>query len=107
MNQTNTQITYKIQTNTTTFIQAYPWYTGVPLAENCTEFFNQQLNINEYPEQLVNLLMVRYNLVFNDIRINRSNRHSRSKSMQRPYSVFTTILSAVTSGNFYLKTEDQ
>ena len=74
---------YNIQTNTTKLICAYPWHTGIPLADNRTEFLNQCLITNDHPQELNNLLMVRYRLILNlnDIHINLSNRHLRNKLM--------------------------
>jgi hypothetical protein len=99
---------YNIQTNATKLIRAYPWLTGIPLADNRAEYLNQCLITNDHPKELTNLLMVRYDLlVLSDIRVNLSNRYLQNKSIHLHCREYTTMSRAVSLGNFYLKRENR
>jgi hypothetical protein len=50
----------RVQTDTTTLIRACPWYTGVPLASNCTEYLMNKLDEDAHPKPLLKLILVRY-----------------------------------------------
>ena len=98
---------HNIQTNATKLIRAYPWHTGIPLADNRAEYLNQCLITNDHPKELINLLMVRYDLVLSDIRVNLSNRHLQNKSIHLHCREYTTKSRAVSLGIFYLKGENR
>jgi hypothetical protein len=54
----------RVQTDTTGLICCYPWLTGVPLAKNRTEYLQSHLDPHAHPEELTNMILVRYKFCF-------------------------------------------
>jgi hypothetical protein len=79
----------RVQTDTTTLIRACPWYTGVPLAPNRTEYLMKELNDSTHPKPLLKLILVRYLTIQQQTIYLFINRHLRGKSIPRPSKTFT------------------
>lgn len=51
-----------VATSSAGLIRSYPWYTGIPLAGNRTDYLKTNLKIDEHPEALISLILVCYKL---------------------------------------------